>query len=53
MAKRLSVGEYASAPGLVSGGVIVDEGQVSKKIRELLEVVQHVKPETSGIQKLT
>jgi len=41
------------APGLVSGGVIVDEGQVSKKIRELLEVVQHVKPETSGIQKLT
>ena len=40
-------------PGLVSGGVIVNEGQVAKKIRELLTVVQHVKPETSGIKKLT
>ena len=56
VAKDKKVERWANMPlepGLVSGGVIVNEGQVAKKIRELLTVVQHVKTETSGIKKLT
>ena len=38
-------------PGLVVGGVIVDENQVANKVRELFDAIKHVKSEASGIKK--
>ena len=40
-------------PGLVSGGVIVEESQVAKKIKELLIAIRHVQTETAGFNKVT
>jgi type IV pilus assembly protein PilM len=39
-------------PGLVSGGVIVNETQVAQKIRELLTTVHHIKTRTAGGQNI-
>jgi len=39
-------------PGLVSGGVIVNETQVAQKIRELLTTVHHIKTRTTGGQNI-
>jgi type IV pilus assembly protein PilM len=40
-------------PGLVSGGVIIDESKVAKKIQELLIAIQHIKTQASGPKKIT
>jgi len=40
-------------PGLVSGGVIVDEILVAKKIQELFTAIRRVRTETAGIKKVT
>jgi len=40
-------------PGLVSGGVIVDEARVADKVRELFITIKRTKSEVHGIKKIT